>query len=119
MVQGRKDVLVIGIVIFALDRVYGDAVIAHQRSSHVVLRGQRIGGANHHLGPTVAQGNSEVGGLGGHVQAGGNTNALEWLVLDELLADALQHRHRLVGPFNAALAQISKINIFYIMRNLR
>ena len=51
---------------------------------------------------------SEVRGLGGDVQAGGDAHALQRLVLDELLADDLQDLHRLVRPLDALLAQIGK-----------
>jgi succinylarginine dihydrolase len=53
------------------------------------------------------------------VQAGGDANAFQRLVLDEFLADALQHRHGLVGPLNAALAQIGQLNVLDIKRSLR
>ncbi len=51
---------------------------------------------------------AEVGGFGRDVQAGRNADALQRLVLDEVLADDLQNLHRLVGPVNALLAKIGK-----------
>jgi hypothetical protein len=48
------------------------------------------------------------------VQAGGNADALERLVLDEFLADDLQHLHRLVRPLDAFLAQIGQFKILYV-----
>jgi hypothetical protein len=44
------------------------------------------------------------------VQAGGNAHALQRLVLDEVLADDLQHLHGLVGPVDALLAHIGQFN---------
>jgi hypothetical protein len=42
------------------------------------------------------------------MQARGYANAGQGLGLDELLANRGQNRHRLRGPFNAALARFSE-----------
>src|SRR5690348_6417201 len=52
------------------------------------------------------------------MQARRNPDALQRLVLDELFADALQHRHRLVCPLDAPLTLVGKLHAFYIARNL-
>ena len=108
VVERRHDVRVVGVVVLALDGVDRDVVVAHQAGGNVVLRGQRIGGAQHDVGAAIAQGDRQVGGLGGDVQAGGDADALQRLVLDEVLADDLQDLHRLVGPVDALLAHIGK-----------
>jgi hypothetical protein len=51
------------------------------------------------------------------VQAGGNADAFERLVLDEFLADDLQNLHRLVRPLDAFLAQIGQFKTFYVAAN--
>ena len=115
----RRQVLVVDVVVFALDGVDRNAVIAHQNGGYVILGGQRIGGAQHHGGPGIAQRDHQVGGLAGHVQAGGNALAGQRLGLDELLADGLQHGHELERPVRAPLAQIRQGNILDVTGNLR
>ena len=119
VIDGRENVTVIGVVVLALDGKDGNVVIAHQAGGDVVLRGERIGGAQHHIGASIAQTNREVRSLGGHVQASGNPNALQRLVLDEFLADDLQNFHRLVGPVNPLLAQIGQVQILHVTIHLR
>ena len=55
VIERRHDVRVIGVVVLALDGEDGDAVVAHQAGRHVVLRGKRVGGAEHDIGAAVAQ----------------------------------------------------------------
>src|SRR5207247_463838 len=47
VLQGGDDVLVIGVVVLAADRVDGDAVVLHEAGGDVVLGGQRVGGDQH------------------------------------------------------------------------
>ncbi len=114
VVERGHDVRVVRIVVLALDGEDGNVVVADEAGGHVVLRGQRIRSAERHVGAAVAQGIIEVRGLGGHVQAGRNADALERLVLDEFLADDLQNLHRLVRPLDAFLAQIGQFKILYV-----
>ncbi len=114
VVERGHDVRIVDIVGFALDGVGGDAVIAHQRGGDIVLRGQRIRSAQHDVGAAVAQGDHQVRGFGGHVQARGHADPGQRLGLDELFADGLQHRHGLGGPLGAALSQIGQRKIFYV-----
>jgi hypothetical protein len=51
------------------------------------------------------------------VQAGGNADALERLVLDEFLADDLEHLHGLVRPLDTFLAQVGQFKTFYVAVN--
>ena len=111
VIERRHDVRVVGIVVLALDGVDRDVVVAHQAGGDIVLRGQRIGGAQHNIGAAIAQGDGQVGGFSRHVQAGRNAHALQRLVLDEVLADDLQDLHGLVGPVNALLAHIGKCEV--------
>jgi hypothetical protein len=48
------------------------------------------------------------------VQARGNAQALQGLLLDEALANDLQDGHLLLRPFDFAFAGIGQRNIFYI-----
>ena len=72
VIDGRQDVAVIRVVVLALDGEDRNVVVAHQAGGNVVLRGQRIRGAQHHFGAAIAQADGQVRGLGGHVQAGRN-----------------------------------------------
>jgi hypothetical protein len=118
MVERRVNVRVIGLVILALDGEHGDAEIADQAGSHVVLGAQRIRGAQHQVGPAVPQRDGQVCGLGRDVQAGCDADPLQRPVLDELLANRLQDRHRLVGPFDPLLALVRQLGIRDVVGNL-
>ena len=117
VVERGHDVAVVGVVVLALDGEDGDVVVADQAGGHVILRGKRVGRAEHDVGAAVAQGDHEIRGFGGYVQAGGDANALERLILDEFLADHLQDLHRLVGPLDAFLAQIGQFKSFNSLAN--
>src|SRR5690349_7519888 len=52
------------------------------------------------------------------MQACGNPDALQRLILNEFFANTLQHRHRLIGPFDAPLALVGELHAFYVARNL-
>ena len=106
MIDGRHDVRVITVVVLAFDGVGRNPIVMRQRSGHVVLCGQWIGGAERNISAAVSKGNHQIRRLTGHVQACGHAHSLQRLVFDEFLADSLQHRHRLVGPFNAAFSLI-------------
>ena len=119
VVDGGQDVAVVGVVVLALDGEDRNIVIAHQAGGHVILRGERIGGAQHYVGAAVPQADGQVRGFGGDVQAGRNADALQRLVLDEFLADDLQDLHGLVGPVNSLLAEVGKIQALHITIQLR
>ncbi len=114
VIDGGQDVVVVGVVVLALDGEDGNVVVADQAGGDVILRGERVRGAEHHVGSAIAQADGEVRGFGRHVQAGGNADALQRLVLDEFLADNLQNLHGLVRPLNALLAQIGQFHILDI-----
>ncbi len=104
VVDGGEDVVVISVVVLALDGEDGNVVIADQARGNVILSRERVGGAEHDVGSAIAQADGQVGGFGRDVQAGGNADALQRLVLDELFADNLQHLHGLVRPLDALLS---------------
>ncbi len=112
VVDGREDMVVVSVVVLALDGEDGNVVVAHQAGGDIILRRQRVRGAEHHVGAAIAQADGQVRGLGGDVQAGRNADALQRLVLDEFLADNLQHLHGLVRPLDALLSQVGQ---FYVL----
>jgi len=101
VVDGGVDVSVVGGVVLALDGVGADAVLGHQGGRDVVLRGERVGGAQHDVGAAGLERAHEVGGLGRDVQAGAHAHAGQGLLGGEALADGGQHRHVHVGPLDA------------------
>src|SRR5258708_39493426 len=48
------------------------------------------------------------------MQAGGNAQAFERLLLDEALADRFEHGHLLSGPFDLALSGVGQPNVLYV-----
>src|SRR5262249_60530380 len=65
LVEHGAQVTVVRVVVFALDRVGRDALVLDQRRGGVVLGGERIGGAQEHLGAAGLERPHQVGGLGG------------------------------------------------------
>src|SRR5713101_6493436 len=108
------QVRIVGVVILTLDGESRNVVVAIEGGGNFVLRGKRIGGAEHGIGATIAQRNHQVGGFAGHVQTSGNTQALERLLLDEALADRFEHGHLLPGPLDLALAGVGQSNVLHV-----
>ena len=119
VIDGSQNMAVIGVIVLALDGEDGDVVIAYQAGGDVILGRKRVGSAQHHVSAAVAQADGQVCRFRGHVQAGGDANALQWLVLDEFLANDLQNLHGLVGPVDPFLAQIGHLDGFDIAMHLR
>ena len=115
VIDGGGEVLVVGLLILALDGVGGDAVVLHQRGGHVVLRGQRVGCHQHHVGATGLERAGQVGGLRGHVEAGRDAEALEGLLLLEPLADLGEHGHVAIGPLDALATEVGQAEVGHVM----
>ena len=75
VVDAGVDVRVVRLVVLALDGVDAHAVLLDERRGHVVLRAQRIAGAEHDVGAAGDQRAHEAGRLGGDVQAGADAHA--------------------------------------------
>ena len=118
VINRGDDVLIVGLVVLALDGEDRDVVVAHEAGGDVILGGERVGGAEHHVGAAVAQADGQVRGFGGDVQAGGDAHALQRLILDEFLANDLQDVHGLVGPLDPLFPQIGEIEILHVAVNL-
>src|SRR5205085_6347718 len=101
-------------VVLALDGEHRDVVVTHERGSDIILRGERVGGAERNVGTAIAQRDAEVGGLSRDVQASTDAHALERLRLDEFLANGLQDLHGLVGPLDALLAEVGELDVLYV-----
>ena len=115
VIQGGVDMLVIGDVVLALDGKDRDLEMRHQRRRHIILGGERVGGGQHHIRAAQVQGVHQVGGLGGHVQAGGDAHPLQRALLGKALADQAQDGHLPLGPFDAPPAAFGQLDISNII----
>ena len=101
-IKGGVDVRVVGLAVLALDGEGGYAVLVNERGCHIVLRAERVAGADNGFGAAVLQREQQVGGLTGYMQAGRYAQACERLFLCEALADLAQHGHFARRPVDAA-----------------
>ena len=114
MVERRTDVRVVGVAILALDGVGRDLEMGDERGGHVILRRQRVRRAQHRIGAAGGQGAHQVGRLGGDVEAGADPPALERSLGREPFADAGQHRHLPVRPFDLQPAGIGQAQVRHV-----
>src|SRR3984957_15237000 len=70
VVDRRHDVRVIAVVVLAFDGEDGNVVIAYEAGGHIILGGERVGGAEGNVGSAVAGADHQVRGFSGDVQAG-------------------------------------------------
>ena len=82
------DVTVIGIVVLAFDGVHRNFEVRDQRSSHIILRGQRIRSAEDHICPADLERVHQIGRFCSDVQAGRNPYPGQRLFPLETFADA-------------------------------
>ncbi len=113
-VEDGVDVAVVAVGVLSPHGEDGDPGL-HQCRRHVVLRRQRVGGAQRHLGPQVTQRQHEVGGLGGHVQTGGHGPSGEWLVAGGVVSHLGQDRHAAGSPLDTEEAVRGQIAIFDVV----
>ena len=99
-------------------RVRGDPVRADQGSRRRVLRGQRVGRRQVHLGAAGREGPHQVGGLGGDVEACADAQAREGLLALEPRADQAQHGHLALGPLDAPDALLGEREVGHVMRDV-
>ncbi len=99
-IEGGGQPAIVAVVVIAAVREHRNVVGQCQRRSDVVLRRQRVAGAQRHLGATLHQHPGKVGGLGGNVQAGGDAHAVERTLLGETAHQRAQHRHLGERPFD-------------------
>ena len=111
VLQRLVDVLVVRLVVLALDRERRDAVLGDQRGGDVVLRAERVAGAERELGAAVAQRERQVRRLGGDVEAGREADAAQRLLLREALADRAEDRHLARRPLDAPHALLGQARV--------
>ena len=74
------------------------------RRRHIIFRGQWVGSGKGQVGAAGDQGAAEVGGLGRHVQTGGDPRAGEGLSTRKLRSDRREDRHPALGEGDLAAA---------------
>ena len=102
---------VVRVAVLALDGVGRDAVVRDQRGRHVVLRRERVRRAEDRIGSACLQRAHQVRRLGGDVQAGADAPARQRLLGGEPLADAGQHRHLPIRPFDLQRPRIGQADV--------
>ncbi len=102
----RLDVRVVGRVVFALDRVGGDAVLAERRRD-VVLRRQRIARAERDRRTAGLQREHQVRGLGGDVQARADAHAVAAASPSETVANLCRAPACSRPPTRSSIGQLS------------
>ncbi len=115
MIERRLDVVVVGVVVFALDGVNGDFVVRHQRRRYVILRRQRVGGAQDDVRAAHLQRVHQIRRLGGDVQARRDAHALQRFLFGEALADRPQDRHFMFRPLDPVTTPGRLVEVFDIV----
>ena len=95
---------VVRVVVLPFDGKDGHVVLLDERSRDVVLRGERIGGAEDDVGTAGLERAHQVRRLGRHMEAGRDAVPGKWLLPLEPVPDGGQHGHVPVGPPDAAYA---------------
>ena len=114
VIERGAEMRIVGVIVLTLNGVSRNVEIAIERGSDFVLRGERIGGTENHISAAIAESDHQVGGFAGDVETRGNAQTLQRLLLDEALANDLQHRHLLLRPLDFAFAGFGQRNIFYV-----
>ena len=100
----RLDVLVVGGVVFAFDRVRRDLIVFAERGRDVVLGRERVARAQRDVRAAGFERQHQVRGFGRDVQAGADAYAGERAGLREAVADLREDRHERRRPLDARTA---------------
>src|SRR5579862_6541440 len=107
----RLDVRIVRRVIFALDRVGRDPVLA-ERCSDVILRRERVAGAERDARTSGLQREHQIRRLSRDVETGADAYATQRLFDFEPIVYLRQHRHIGRRPRNAGAARLGEFAIF-------
>ena len=113
--DGRLDVLIVRLIIFAFDGEGRNAVMLDEGRRDFILCAEGIGGAEPDFGAAGLERLHQIGRFGCHMEAGGHAQAFEGLLLLETLLDQPQHRHGGFGPFDLEFALVCELEIFHIV----
>src|SRR5207245_7223020 len=97
----------------------GDALVQDEGRGDVILRGERIAGAETNLGSPRGERAGQIGGLGRHMQAGGDPDPREWSLSAESLAYRLDDGHLAIGPLDARATLLGEAEILHVTGDLR
>src|SRR3989344_2004704 len=78
-----------------------DVVIGNEARGDIVLRRERIGGAEKYIRATRLERPYQIGSFGGDVETGRERFSLEWPLLFKTLAHLSEDRHIALGPLDA------------------
>ncbi len=115
--QDRLDVAVVAVAVLALVGEDGDLVAVHEGRRRVVLGRERVRGAEGELGPAGLERQHQHRGLGRHVQARAEADALERLLLGEALADLAEDGHELLGPLDLEPARRREREVLHVVHD--
>ena len=114
-VEHRVEVLVVGLVVFAFDGIHRHLVVGDQGRGHIVLRGERVRGAQRHFRATRLQHAHQVGGFGCHMQTGRHAQAAQRLFLAEAGFDQIEDWHFLARPLHPITAPLGQLQVFDVV----
>ncbi len=112
----RPDVSGVAVQILAVDGVHLHPIAGDERRGDVVLRGQRVRGAQRHVRSPGDERAHEVRRLGGDVQAQRDRHAVERALGGETVADAAQDRHLPPGPCDPRVAGRGQAEVGDVVR---
>jgi hypothetical protein len=118
-IQHLMDVAIVGLLIFAFDGIDGDTIVFHERSRHIILRGEWVRGAQGNLRAARLERAHQIGSLGGYMETRRDTDAAQRLLLLKSLADEAQHRHLVLCPFDAQGALLRQTQVLHIITHRR
>ena len=93
------------------DRVNGHLIVRDQGGGDIILRAERIAGAEGGFSPARQQHPHQIGGFGGDVHGGSDANALERLLFLEALFDKVEHGHLFGCPVHAESASLRQVDV--------
>jgi len=114
-IERGLDVLVVGRVVFTLDRVDGHLVMGDERGSNVILGRERVGRGQHHVCAAGLQDAHQVGRLARDVQTRGNAQAVQRPLFGEPRFDQVEHRHLARGPLHAEPALVCQADVLDVV----
>ena len=108
MVEDSAQVLIVGFIVLAFDGKGGNAVFADQGGGHIVLGAEGVAGAEGQVGAAVPEGDGQVGGFGGYMEAGGQAQPLQGLFPGKAFPDNPQNAHFPLSPLDTIYAVLGQ-----------
>ena len=109
--QGALNMLVIGPSILSPAGKHWNAQVFDQGGGDIVLRAQRVAGAQGHLRPARLERPQEIGRFCRHMETGRNPDPPQGSLLAESRLDMGEHRHELPGPLDPFASLVGEAEI--------